>query len=154
MIEVPAAALIADRLARICDFFSVGTNDLAQYLLAVDRGNAKVAHLYDPLHPAVLDLIAKVGEAGAPYGCVTAVCGELAGRALGAAALIGLGIHELSVNPGGLLKIRRVIQCIDEAPLRELSPILREAASGEEVRDLLRAELKRQGVPGNLWERE
>ena len=93
MIEIPSAAVTIDRLTRVSEFFSIGTNDLAQYLLAVDRGNPKVGHLYDPLHPAVLDMTARVADACRAAGRPLSVCGELAAGGLGAAGTRRLGHH-------------------------------------------------------------
>ena len=99
MIEVPSAALLADRLASEADFFSIGTNDLAQYGLAVDRANPDVSALYRPLHPAILRMIRMVVDAGRARGRPVAVCGELAADPIGAAVLLGLGVTDLSVTP-------------------------------------------------------
>ncbi len=99
MVEVPAAALLADVLAAEVDFLSIGTNDLVQYTMAAERGNAGVAGLSDPLHPAVLRLIARVCEAGAAHGCRVAVCGEAASDPAAVPILVGLGVDELSVTP-------------------------------------------------------
>jgi phosphotransferase system enzyme I (PtsI) len=101
MFEVPSAALIADSLARECDFFSVGTNDLTQYTLAVDRGNEAIAHLFRPLHPAVLALIDMSVRAAARAGIPITVCGEMASNPLAVPLLVGLGIGELSGTPRG-----------------------------------------------------
>src|SRR5205085_6590849 len=99
MIEVPAAALAADALAGEADFFAVGTNDLIQYTLAIDRTDEQVAHLYDPLHPAVLRLIQFAVEAAARRRISISICGELAGDPRYAALLLGLGLRELSMSP-------------------------------------------------------
>jgi hypothetical protein len=99
MIETPAAALVAAELARHVDFISIGTNDLVQYTLAVDRGSSRLAHLYNPFHPAVVRLIDQVAKAGNAAGVEVAVCGELAAHPLGAFMLIGMGIESLSVGP-------------------------------------------------------
>jgi phosphotransferase system enzyme I (PtsI) len=113
MIEVPSAALIADHLAREVDFFSVGTNDLIQYALAVDRNNEHVTDLYQPLHPAILRMIHGVVRAADDNGIPVSVCGEMAGDPLGAAVLLGLGVRRLSVSPRRLPRIKRRIREID-----------------------------------------
>jgi phosphoenolpyruvate-protein kinase (PTS system EI component) len=151
MVEVPSAALVLDRLADLADFFSVGTNDLVQYLLAVDRANRRVAHLYDPLHPAVLDLLGSIVETARRRDRPLCVCGEMAGRPLGTAALVALGVGELSLSPGVLPGARRLIQLVDGSRLRALSPRLRTARGADEVREVLRGELADQGVPEALW---
>jgi len=150
MIEVPSAALAVDRLAPLADFFSIGTNDLVQYLLAVDRANRRVAHLYDPLHPTVLDVVARVVEGARPLDRPVGVCGEMASRVLGAAALLAVGVEELSVSPGSLPRVRRFLQTADHGRLRALAPRLRGASDVEEVRELLRTDLMDQGVPESL----
>lgn len=110
MIETPAAALLADSLAGMVDFFSIGTNDLIQYTIAVDRGNEKVAYLYNPTHPAVLELIHRTAEAANRNNIWVSVCGEMAGSPLYTPLLAGLGIHELSMSPYSLGQVRRVIR--------------------------------------------
>src|SRR5207244_9948842 len=102
MIEVPGAALSADALARVCDFFAIGTNDLTMYTLAIDRGDEQVAHLYNPLHPAVLRLIQFATEAALRAGIPISVCGEVAGDPRFAGLLLGLGIRELSMSASRL----------------------------------------------------
>ncbi len=110
MIETPAAALGAATLAAQTDFLSVGTNDLVQYTLAVDRTNTRLAHIYDSLHPAVLSLVARVVRAGRAAGIEVSVCGEMAGRPSGALALAGLGVEVLSVAWPALPEIRRLLR--------------------------------------------
>lgn len=110
MIEVPGAALIADLLAREADFLSIGSNDLIQYTLAVDRGNSAVAYLYDPWHPAVLRLITQTIRAGAAASIPVHFCGEMASDPLGALTLLGLGVTELSCNPVMIPAIRALIK--------------------------------------------
>jgi phosphotransferase system enzyme I (PtsI) len=112
MIEVPSAAVIADMLAREADFFSIGTNDLIQYSMAVDRGNEKVAYLYEPLHPAILRLIRSVIAAGHENGIPVCVCGEMAADPMVAIILIGMGIDELSMSSVSVPSVKKVIRSI------------------------------------------
>ncbi|MDE2149669.1 MAG: phosphoenolpyruvate--protein phosphotransferase [Gammaproteobacteria bacterium] len=119
MIEVPAAALAADSLARYARFFSIGTNDLIQYTLAIDRVDDTVNYLYDPLHPAVLRLIRMTIEAGERAGCPVAMCGEMAGDPRYTRLLLGLGLTEFSMRPASLLEVKRLIIDADIAELRQ-----------------------------------
>ncbi|MBI4169595.1 MAG: phosphoenolpyruvate--protein phosphotransferase, partial [Acidobacteria bacterium] len=124
MIEVPAAALIAERLAQEVDFFSVGTNDLIQYALAIDRGNESVSYLYQPLHPAILALVRRVAEAAVHVGRRVSVCGEMAASPLSAAVLIGLGVTELSMSPASIPAVKQVVRGLS---LKEARAIVEEA---------------------------
>lgn len=133
MIEVPSAALLADRLAAEADFFSIGTNDLAQYGLAVDRANPEVSSLYRPLHPAILRMIKLVVDAGRAFRRPVAVCGELAGDALGATALIGLEITDLSCTPVAIPGLKDHITTIDASRARALAERALGAAEAAEV---------------------
>ena len=110
MIEIPSAALTADVLAEKCDFFSIGTNDLIQYLLAIDRGNNRIAHLYDPSHPAVLRVIHQVVQAAKARKVKVSVCGEMAGDPVYAPLLLGLGVDELSMTPALLPAVKYLIR--------------------------------------------
>lgn len=137
MIEVPSAALLADRLAREVDFFSIGTNDLTMYTLAADRGNERVAGIYDALDPSVLELIRRTTAAGNARGIWTAVCGELAGDPRAAALLIGLGVRELSMSASSIPHVKAAVRATD---LRRAEAAAREAlslSSAGEVRRLL-----------------
>ncbi|HVB17195.1 MAG TPA: putative PEP-binding protein, partial [Stellaceae bacterium] len=113
MIEVPGAALAADALAGEADFFAVGTNDLTQYTLAVDRTDEQVAYLYNPLHPAVLRLVQFAVEAAARRHIPVSVCGEIAGDPRYAALLLGLGLRELSMAPQSVPRVKRRIRSLD-----------------------------------------
>ena len=146
MIEVPSAVYQIDALAKRVDFLSVGTNDLTQYLLAVDRNNARVAPLYDSLHPAVLRAIAEIVAGGQRAARPVSVCGELAGDPLGALVLLGFGIDSLSMSAGSLPRIKRVIRSV---PLEHAQRLMREALEcerGEDVRQLLREALRGYGL--------
>ena len=120
MIEVPAAALMAEQLAREVEFFSIGTNDLIQNALAIDRGDAAVSYLYQPLHPAILHLIRRVAEAGTRFGRPVSVCGEMAGQPVSALALIGLGVMELSMTPAAIPAIKQMLRGLGLREAREL----------------------------------
>ncbi|MBA2669586.1 MAG: phosphoenolpyruvate--protein phosphotransferase [Gemmatimonadetes bacterium] len=133
MIETPAAALFAPTLARHVDFFSIGTNDLVQYALAVDRGNARLAKLYNPFHPAVVRLLHSTIVAGKAAHIEVSVCGELAAHPLGAFLLIGLGADSLSVGSSSLAEIKKVIRSISRAQARETASRCLEASSADEV---------------------
>jgi phosphotransferase system enzyme I (PtsI) len=118
MIETPAAAMIAAELARHSDFFSIGTNDLVQYTLAVDRGNARLAPLYNPFHPAVVRLLDRTAQAGRAAGIEVCVCGEMASNPLAVFLLLGLNITSLSVGPASLPEIKKVIRAVPAAAAR------------------------------------
>jgi phosphotransferase system enzyme I (PtsI) len=115
MIETPAAALTAPELARHVDFFSIGTNDLVQYTLAVDRGNSRLARLYNPFHPAVVRLMDRVARAGREAGIEVGVCGEVAANPVAAFMLIGMRVSSLSVGPASLAEIKKVIRSVSFA---------------------------------------
>ena len=112
MVETPAAALMADELAQHVDFFSIGTNDLVQYTMAIDRGNERVAYLYKPSHPAILKLIAVTVDAARRNNIFVGVCGQMAAEPEFVPLLVGLGVHELSVEPRSVPMVRRVIRSI------------------------------------------
>ena len=137
MIEVPSAAILAPELARIADFFSIGTNDLTQYVLAADRGNPSLARLQDALHPAVLRTIATVLAGADAAGIPVAVCGELAGDPAGALVLVGLGVDELSADAGSLDGIRVALAGVTGAERRELAARALAATDAETVRGLV-----------------
>ncbi|MER3401413.1 MAG: phosphoenolpyruvate--protein phosphotransferase, partial [Thermoflexus sp.] len=142
MVEVPSAALLAEHFLPWVDFFSVGTNDLAQYTLAADRTHPAVARMADGLHPAVLRLIRMVAEAAVPAGRWVGVCGELAGDPFAVPVLIGLGVRELSVNP---VRIPEVKAAVRRWSLAEAEALAREALrqeSAEAVRRLVQAALE------------
>jgi phosphotransferase system enzyme I (PtsI) len=143
MIEVPSAALTADLLAKEAKFFSIGTNDLIQYSLAVDRVNDKIAYLYEPTHPAVLRLIKQVIEAGHAAGIWVGMCGEMAGEPALALLLLGLGLDEFSVSPVQAPLVKKVIRSVE---YRQAQAVAREAlalGTGKEVEEFLLAHLRR-----------
>lgn len=130
MIEVPAAALAAASLARVCDFFSIGTNDLTQYTLAVDRMNAALAALFRPLHPAVLQLCRLAVAAAHDRGIPCGVCGETAGDPLAAPVLVGLGCDSLSMVPAALPRVKAAIRSVDWPAAQEAAARALNGAAG------------------------
>jgi phosphotransferase system enzyme I (PtsI) len=156
MIETPAAAVAADTFAKEVSFFSIGTNDLVQYTLAVDRGNANLAQRFTALHPAVLRLIRRTVEVGVQSGLEVAVCGEMASQPLMSFALLGLGLRDLSVNPRSVPLVKRVVRSISVANAGEAAKQACDAATAEEAEAVLSAALRsavgdayflREGLP-------
>ncbi|GBC62774.1 phosphoenolpyruvate--protein phosphotransferase [Desulfonema ishimotonii] len=138
MIEVPSAAVMADVLADEVDFFSIGTNDLIQYSLAIDRGNRHVSYLYQPLHPAVIRLIRQVADAGREKGVGVFMCGEMAGDPVHLPILLGLGMDELSMNPQAIPVVKNAIRSLDLKQAREFVKAVLRMKTHEEVEGLLR----------------
>jgi phosphotransferase system enzyme I (PtsI) len=143
MIEIPSAALTAEMIAAEVDFFSIGSNDLIQYTMAVDRVNEKVAGLYEPTHPAILRLIRAVVEAAHNNGIWVGVCGEIAGDPLFAPLLLGMGIDELSVASSSLPRVKEVIRRLTLQEAQELAAASLHTTSGREVLALLNALMER-----------
>jgi phosphoenolpyruvate-protein phosphotransferase (PTS system enzyme I) len=137
MIEIPSAALMADLLARHCDFFSIGTNDLIQYTCAVDRMNENVHELYDPFHPGVLRLIAQVIAAGEKAGIEVAMCGEMASNEALTKVLLGMGLTHFSMAPSSILRTKKNIRESKFAEAREVALAVQNLSSGEEIRNFL-----------------
>ena len=133
MIEIPSAALAADRLAEKVDFFSIGTNDLVQYTLAVDRNNEQVASLYEPTHPAVLRLISLTVQAANTHGIWVGVCGESAADPVCIPILLGLGVKELSMSPIAIGQTRRLVRTISMREAEQLAEAALSARDGKEV---------------------
>jgi phosphotransferase system enzyme I (PtsI) len=133
MIEVPSAALLADRFAAECDFFSIGTNDLTQYTLAVDRGNDLVSALFRDLHPAVLRLIQSTVDAALAAGIPVSVCGELANNLRAVPILLGLGVDTLSMAPVYLPGVKRVIRAMRLDEGKELARAALDASDADEL---------------------
>ena len=137
MMETPAAAVVADLLAKEADFFSIGTNDLTGYTMAVDRGNAKVAYLYSAYNPAVLRSIKRIIECGKKEGIFVGMCGEAAADHKLIPLLLAFGLDEFSVSATSVLKTRKAIADCDEASAKELADRVMQAATEKEVLDLL-----------------
>lgn len=143
MIEVPSAAVAADELAFECDYFSIGTNDLIQYTLAVDRGNEKVAYLYEPFHPAVLKLLKQTVAAARKAGISISVCGEMASDPVSAVVLMGLGVDELSMSSISIPQVKRAIRSIALGDARNLAEAILAEKTIQGVYRVLRKHLKK-----------
>jgi phosphotransferase system enzyme I (PtsI) len=137
MVEVPAAAISADRFAPHLDFFSIGTNDLIQYTLAIDRTDDSVSYLYDPLHPSVLRLISLTIEAGRKARIPVAMCGEMAGDTRYTRLLLGMGLREFSMHPATLLSVKRNVRLSDTAKLARLTRRAMKSRDTEAVHELV-----------------
>lgn len=142
MIEIPSAALTADLIAREVDFFSIGTNDLCQYTLAVDRMNEKVSYLYQPFHPGVLRLIKNVIDVSHKAGKFTGMCGEMAGDPHAAILLAGLGIDELSMSASSMLMVKKIIRGITQRDAENIAAHAMTLGSAEEIRAYCEGALK------------
>jgi phosphotransferase system enzyme I (PtsP) len=148
MIEVPSAVYQIDSITRRVDFLSVGTNDLIQYLLAVDRNNERVSRLFDPLHPPVLEALWQISESAKKYGKPLSVCGEAAGEPTLAILLIALQTHSLSLSAGDLPRIKWVIRTISFARAATLWQQVRQLEYAKQIRELMHEELNNQGLGG------
>ena len=137
MIEVPAAAVCANLFAKHMDFLSIGTNDLIQYTVAIDRVNDEVNYLYDPLHPAVIKLIHNTLQAGAAADIPVGMCGEMAGDIRYTRLLLGLGLREFSVHPGGILEVKQIVNNSDVGELTQLAENALTMESGKEIANLM-----------------
>ena len=144
MIEVPSAVTIADILAKEVDYFSIGTNDLIQYSLAIDRVNEAVTHLYQPLHPAVLRLIRNVAKAAHQEGIRVAMCGEMAGEPLYVPILLGLELDDLSMNVLSIFRVKKILRAYTYRECKELVEEALQLATPEEIEELVRANLRKK----------
>ena len=142
MLEIPAVAMMADIFAPEVDFFSIGSNDLIQYLFAADRGNPRVAYLYQELHPAVLRTVKRVIDAAHAEGKWVGMCGEMAGNPLAAPLLMGMGLDEFSMNSNRILQIRSLIKKMNT---RQLQPLVHRALNAQSAPEV--AELVRTAIP-------
>lgn len=142
MIEIPSAAVISDILAKHVDFFSIGTNDLVQYSLAVDRMNEKISHMYDPFNPAVLRLIKTVIDNGHRLGKMVGMCGEMAGDAAAIPLLLGLGLDEFSMSAVSILNARKLIRKLDYKKVQDVASKALEFDTSEEIKDYLENAIK------------
>ena len=141
MIETPAAVVTADSFAKEVAFFSIGTNDLVQYTLAVDRGNARLATRFTPLHPAVLRLIHRALEVGRANGLEVSVCGEMASEPLMAFALIGLGLRTLSVAPRAVARVKQTVRGVHVRVAEAAAKEALDAGTAQAAEQILRAHL-------------
>jgi phosphotransferase system enzyme I (PtsI) len=138
MIEVPSASTIADLLAKEVNFFSIGTNDLIQYTLAIDRVNEQVSYLYEPLHPAVLRLIRNIINAAHSNGLTVAMCGEMAGEPFYIPILLGLGIDELSMNIMALPRVKRILRSLQYKESKSITDDIFKLSTAQEVETMLK----------------
>jgi len=143
MIEVPAAVMTAEALARETNFFSIGTNDLIQYTLAVDRVNEKTAHLYEPTHPAILKMIQKTIDAGHNEGIHVSLCGEMASDPLLAFLLLGMGIDELSMSAASILTVKRMVRSVKLQDAQRMAYEAMQLNTGQEVEEFVDVQLRK-----------
>ena len=142
MIEIPAAAVLADQFAKEVDFFSIGTNDLIAYTMAADRGNDKVAYLYQPYNPAILRLVKSVIDAAHKEGKIVAMCGEMAGDQVAVPILLGMGLDEFSMSATSILMTRALMKTLDTAKMKNLADEAIGLSTNQEVIDLVNKTVK------------
>ncbi|HEY5227042.1 MAG TPA: phosphoenolpyruvate--protein phosphotransferase, partial [Opitutaceae bacterium] len=133
MIEIPSAAATVDILAKDCDFFSIGTNDLIQYTLAIDRGNDRIAHLYEPAHPAIVRTLKRIVDDAHRMDIPVSVCGEMAGDPTYAPLLLGLGVDSLSMAPPSIPAVRYVVRSMKMADAQKLAADVMKLSSATEI---------------------
>ncbi len=138
MIEVPSAVVMADKFADQVDFFSIGTNDLVQYTLAIDRGNKQVSYLYNPLHPALIHMLKHVADIAVKHNIKVSICGEMAGEPLNIPVIVGLGIEELSMNPQSIPIVKKIIRSINAADAKKLISVLLEETESKGVVEVIK----------------
>jgi phosphotransferase system enzyme I (PtsI) len=143
MIEIPSAVTVADILAKHVDFFSIGTNDLIQYALAIDRVNEHVAFMYEPYHPAVIRMIMQTVKAARDAGIEVALCGEMAGDPMCASILLGIGIDELSMTSGSIPLIKKIIRSLSRKQAMDDLNHIRELTTASEVKTFIEKNLDR-----------
>ena len=148
MIEIPAAAYTADLLAREVDFFTIGTNDLIQYCLAVDRADARVSRLYEPLHPAILRMILMVRRAAARRRIPVSLCGEMASDPALLTLLVGLGLTEFSMTPGAIAVAKQVLAEVNRDELKALARRILRLSTVEDIEHELFAALGELSLKG------
>jgi phosphotransferase system enzyme I (PtsI) len=144
MVETPSAALIADRLAQEADFFSVGTNDLIQYSLAIDRQNRDVAYLYKPLHLSVLRSLRNIVSAAKDAGIPVAMCGEMAGDPVYAMVLLALGFDELSMTAGQIPTVKNIVRHASRTDAQQMLATAMEFTTAEEIERFIRTEMDKR----------
>jgi phosphotransferase system enzyme I (PtsI) len=137
MIEVPSAAIIADILATEADFFAIGTNDLIQYSLAIDRSNENVSYLYEPLHPALLRLLKMVIDAGHKANIPVSLCGEMAADPLFAVVLLGLGLEVFSMNPSSIPVIKNIVRSVRYKDCRRIAEVALTKKTAQEIEEFV-----------------
>ena len=155
MIEVPSAAIMADAIAKKVDFFSIGTNDLIQYTMAIDRGNRNVAYLYNPISPAVLRLLKHVAEAAKRNNIPVFMCGEMAGEGIYTPILVGMGFEELSTTPQTIPVIKNAIRMLNVEQAKKFVDELLELTTTHQIERLMEStygSLLNNGQHKN-WER-
>lgn len=138
MIEIPSASIIADALANEVDFFSIGTNDLIQYALAIDRINEHVSYLYEPLHPAILRMIKGVVEAGHRAGIEVAICGEMAADPAYIPIFLGLGLDELSMTPFYIPRVKKILRSSSYEDGKQLLDEISRLSTAAEIEDYVK----------------
>lgn len=139
LIEIPSVVIMADVIAKEVDFFSIGTNDLIQYSFAMDRGNRHVAHLYRPMHPAIIRMLKRVCDVAADAGIKVVLCGEMAGEPIHTPLLMGLGVDEMSVNPQSIPVIKRMVRDLKLQDTRQFVKAVLNATTTTEITEMVQA---------------